>query len=61
MNCGASSTNRFRLKIMNRNDDRGLFHKTFFFVIYGHFAVNYGIFSIYEQIYGQNLAVTTNP
>ena len=40
---------------------RGLFHKTFFFVIYGHFAVNYGIFTIYEQIYGQNLAVTTNP
>ena len=39
----------------------GLFHKTFFFVIYGHFAVNYEIFSIYEQIYGQNLAVTTNP
>ena len=36
----------------------GLFHKTFSFVIYGHFAVNYGI---YEQIYGQNLAVTTNP
>ena len=39
----------------------GLLHKTFFFVIYGHFAVNYGIFAIYEQIYGQNLAVTTNP
>ena len=38
----------------------GQFHKTFFFVIYGHFAVNYGIFAIYEQIYGQNLAITTN-
>ena len=30
---------------------RGLFHKTFFFVFYGHFAVNYRIFAIYEQIY----------
>ena len=39
----------------------GLFHKTFFFVIYGHFAVNYKIFAIYEQIYGQNLAVAQNP
>ena len=39
----------------------GLFHKTFFFVIYGHFAINYRIFAIYEQIYGQNLDVTTNP
>ena len=24
-------------------------------------AVNYGILAIYEQIYGQTLAVTTNP
>ena len=32
-----------------------------FFVIYGHFAINYGIFAIYEQCYGQNLVVTTNP
>ena len=32
-----------------------------FFVIYGHFAVNYGIFAIYEQFYVQNLGVTTNP
>ena len=38
-----------------------LFHKTFFFVIYDKIAVNYGILAIYEQIYGQNLAVTTNP
>ena len=38
----------------------GLFHKTFFFIIYVHFAINYGIVAIYEQIYGQNLAVTTN-
>ena len=35
--------------------------KTFFFVIFGHFSVNYGIFAINEQIYGQNLAITTNP
>ena len=28
--------------------------------MYGHFAINYGIFAIYDQIYGQNLAVTTN-
>ena len=48
-----------RLSLLKAN--RSLFHKTFFFVIYGHFAVNYGIFTIYEQIYGQNLAVTTNP
>ena len=39
---------------------RGLFHKTFFFIIYGHFAVMYRIFAIYEQIYSQNWAVTTN-
>ena len=39
----------------------GLFHKAFFFVIYGKMAVNYVIFAIYEQIYGQYLAVTTNP
>ena len=38
-----------------------LFHKAFFFVIYGKMAVNYIIFAIYEQIYGQYLAVTTNP
>ena len=38
-----------------------LFHKAFFFVIYGKMAVNYVIFAIYEQIYGQYLAVTTNP
>ena len=42
-------------------ETNGLFHKTFFFIIYGHFAVNYGILAIYEQIYGQNLVVTTNP
>ena len=41
--------------------ERGLFHKTFSFTIYGHFAINYGIFAIYEQIYGQNLAIITNP
>ena len=41
--------------------DRGLFHKTFFFLIYSHFAVKYRIFAIYEQIYGQNLAIATNP
>ena len=49
------------ISLPHNHTTRGLFHKTFFFVIYGHFAVNYGIFSIYEQIYGQNLAVTTNP
>ena len=32
----------------------GLFHKTFFFVIYGKMAVNYGIMAHYEQIYSQN-------
>ena len=32
----------------------------FFFIIYSHFAVNYGIYPIYGQIYGQNLTVTTN-
>ena len=40
---------------------RGLFHKTFFSVIYDKMAVNYGILAIYEQIYSQNLAVITNP
>ena len=40
---------------------RGLFHKTFFLVIYDKMAVNYGILAIYEQIYSQNLAVITNP
>ena len=40
---------------------RGLFHKTFFYVIYCHFAVNYGNLVIYEQVYGQNLAITTHP
>ena len=38
----------------------GLFHRTSFFVIYDKMAVNYRILAIYEQIYGQNLAVTTN-
>ena len=40
---------------------QGMFHKTFLFVIYGHFAGKYRIFAIYEQIYSQNLAITTNP
>ena len=44
----------------HNHKNRNLLHKTFIFVIYGHFAVNYGIFSIYEQICGQNLAVNTN-
>ena len=35
----------------------GLFHKTFFFVIYGKMSVNYRTFAIYEQ----NVAVSTNP
>ena len=46
---------------LQTEDAWSLFHKTFFFVIYIHFAVNYEIFTIYEQIYGQNFAVTTNP
>ena len=41
--------------------NKSLFHKTFSFVIYGKMVVNYGIFAIYEQIYGQNLAAATNP
>ena len=40
---------------------RGILHKKILFVIYGKFAVNYGYFLLYEQIYGPNLAVTTNP
>ena len=40
---------------------KGLFHKTFFFVIHYKLAINYKILAIYEKIYGQNLAVTTNP
>ena len=36
---------------------RGQFHKTFFFVIYGKMAINYGFFAIH----GQNLVITTNP
>ena len=40
---------------------RDLFNKTFVFVFYSKMAINYGIFAIYEQIYGQNLALTTNP
>ena len=54
------TTLQFKLCIL-WNSSWGQFHKTFFFVIYGHFAINYGILAIYEQIYGQNLAVTTNP
>ena len=42
-------------------DNHGLFNKTFFFIIYCQFAVNYRILAIYEQIYGQNLAISTNP
>ena len=43
-----------------KQETRYLFHKTFSFIIYGHFGVNYRIFAIYEQIYNQNLAITTN-
>ena len=33
----------------------------FCIVIYGQIAVNYEIFTIYMQIYSQNLALITNP
>ena len=28
---------------------RGLFHKTYSFIFYGHFAVNYGIFAFMSK------------
>ena len=35
--------------------------KLFSLLIYDKMAINYEILAIYEQIYGENLAVTSNP